>query len=231
MKAKIFKYTLLAVILAFSYSLQAQVPGTNRSVSAKSFSVEKIKIKKPIFAEVEKRWENSINLQWESERQIGLQYEGTYRMGKVFALGFGTGYNYCAEDNNCTKFHRLPFYAKAKIFIAAERRVNLFFGVSQGIDMLFCYVSDRGEKTAQRDANVPQSRWIGIGSHTRAEIGCNIRINPKRSFYFSYEFGASPTPNNAWYYYGQLEDGIKPILKVGIEHKLIYAGVNVGFTL
>lgn len=230
MKAKIFKYTLLAVILVLSCSLQAQVPGTNRSVSAKSFSVEKIKIKKPIYAEVEKRWENSINLQWESVRQPGLQYEGTYRMGKVFALGFGTGYNYCAEHNYHYKFHRLPFYAKAKIFIAAERRVNLFFGVSQGIDMLFFYVSDRGGSTAQRDAHT-LLHWIGVGSHTRAEIGCNIRINPKRSFYFSYEFGASPIPNKEWYYFGQLEDGIKPILKVGIKHELIYAGVNVGFTL
>lgn len=213
MKAKIFKYTLLAVILVLSCSLQAQVAGSNRSVSAKSFSVQKIKIKKPIYAEVEKRWENSINLQWESLTQFGLQYEGTYRMGKVFALGFGTGYNYCSDYYA----HRLPFYAKAKIFIAAERRVNLFFGVSQGIDMLFFYTNDWSHyrNIVRRDANVPQSRWIGIGSHTRAEIGCNIRINPKRSFYFSYEFGTSPIPS-----FGPR-----------IDHELIYAGVNVGFTL
>ncbi len=189
---------LSAMLLCFPVVMTAQV-GSSRVVSAKKLDVHKVAKEKPTYAPVERGWQNIVKLQYNTILSIGLHYEGGYRFGKAVMFGMGVGYNFDIYNNWHYFQHRVPIYAQAKFFFIGERRVNPFIGISQGADMLFYsrkYYD--GRPLAVGEYTSPSADFIAGGSHTRIELGCNIRITPQQSLLISAEMGTSPYASDSW---------------------------------
>ena len=216
---------LIALTLAIPH-LSAQV-GSSKVVTTKKVDAKKVVKQKKIFAPVDKRWESSIRLLYEFPLSAGIHYEGMYRVGKVFGIGFGTGYNYVFDDfHEYNSYHRVPVYVKTRFYIVGEKRVNPFFGLAEGIDIGFYKLLTTGrEFSINADPSEIVSEWMLIGEHARLEFGLNIRLDAKRSMFFSIEGGISASPDSYWNFYDNYTQ-----FRRGGHHYYPAFGANIGFT-
>ena len=126
--------------------------------------------------EIQKRWQNSINVIYGvidfDIFQVGIDYSGGWRFNKHFLVGLGVGYKY-----NFGSGHYLPLYAQFKTYFWGTKRVNLLVGIDQGVGVLLNNYGDQ----------------YVFGSHTRGELGVNFRLSPTTDLSLSYNVGTSPT--------------------------------------
>ena len=209
-------YSLL--ICLCTTSVFAQV-GVYRSAGVGAIKKEK---KQHWTQPVKTGWQNTLLLNYEFGICPGIHWNTGYRINKLLLVGAGLGYNYDCRTldegyyietrwgSNYEHFrvlnlpaHRFPLYAQLAFYIIGERKVNPYIGVSQGVDIL-CY-----------SQNPKSDKMIGLGSHTRLDLGANFRL-PKsgHSVLATWEFGLSPVGRRY----------------TSIIHHAAFMGFNLGFT-
>ena len=166
---------------------------------------EKPPREKTIYAPVDKRWYNTVRLQYGLNIAPGIHYQGNYRFNKWFELGVGIGYEYTLMSwVNYGLIHTAPLYANVRFYFMGEKRVNPFVGFSQGLAISYYKMMNGWEHPEIAYWGAPDYLIIGerlrVGSHTRIEIGGNFRINPKNSLKFSIEGGIVPISRENGYY-------------------------------
>ena len=214
-------FSLLAVGFIMP-TASAQI-GASRVVSTRKVDAKKIeKPKKERWKEpVKTGWQNTLLLNYEFPICPGLHWNTGYRINKLMYIGAGLGYNFdfitpiyshinTHWSNSYNGFyvsnpitHRFPLYAQLGFYIIGERKVNPYIGVSQGVDLIYY------------KQNPASDKMLGLGSHTRLDLGANFRL-PKsgHNILFTFDLGISPVGEKYYKY---------------ISHAF-YTGFNIGFT-
>ena len=212
------RFFCLLIIVALAAGSYAQV-GVYRSAGAGAIKKEK----KPHWTQpVKTGWQNTLLLNYEFTFCPGIHWNTGYRINKLLLVGAGLGYNYdwftldegqhitTQWNGNSNWFtvdnlpaHRFPLYAQLAFYIIGERKVNPYIGISQGVDIILYGQNPKSDK------------MIGVGSHTRFDLGANFRL-PKsgHSVLTTLEFGLSPVGRR---YTSDI-------------HHAGFIGFNVGFT-
>lgn len=211
------RFFCLLIITALAAGSYAQV-GVYRSAGAGAIKKEK----KPHWTQpVKTGWQNTLLLNYEFPICPGLHWNTGYRINKLMYIGAGLGYNfdyvipshsyvntywnnsYNGFDVSSPTIHRFPLYAQLGFYIIGERKVNPYIGLSQGVDFIYYKQNPKSDK------------MLGIGSHTRFDLGANFRL-PKsgHSILVTFDMGISPVGDK---------------YKKSITHAF-YSGLNIGFT-
>lgn len=214
-------FSLLAVGFIMP-TASAQI-GASRVVSTRKVDAKKIeKPKKERWKEpVKTGWQNTLLLNYEFPICPGLHWNTGYRINKLLLVGAGLGYNfdyvipshshvntywnnsYNGFDVSSPTIHRFPLYAQLGFYIIGERKVNPYIGLSQGVDFIYYKQNPKSDK------------MLGIGSHTRFDLGANFRL-PKSGHNILVTFGIGISPVGYKY-------------EKHIGHAF-YSGFNIGFT-
>ena len=166
-------------------------------------------------------WQNTVLLSYELGVSPGGEFVTGRRFNPWLFVGVGVGYHFdyntlynyhhynienvqgYSYGYECGGFdtHRVPLYVRVGFYLFAERRVNLYLGLSPGIDFIAWQIH-------QAD------RFVGLGGHARAEAGVNIRLDGSRKAILL-TWGA----------------GVSPVSQYGpsVQHAF-FTGGNIGFT-